>query len=95
MNDSTVPKFVKLFPDARMITSLWRHRKMTTGTCRAEALASRDRAPSTLAMLDCTMALEYSAEQEADAAQADATWKSQPFKEPTDGELYWIRQFGL
>ena len=95
MNDSTLPKFVKLFPDARMITSLWRYRKMTTGTCSAEALASRDRAPSTLAMLESTMALEYSAEQAADAAQADTTWKSLPFKEPTAGELTWIRQFGL
>ena len=92
MNESTVPKFVKLFPDVRMVTSLWRHRKMTTAACKAEALLTRDRVPSTLTMLDATMALEYSAELERDAATADSVWKSFPFKEPTPGELEWLRQ---
>ena len=92
INESTVPKFVKLFPDVRMVTSLWRHRKMTTAACKAEALLTRDKVPSTLTMLDATMALEYSAELERDAATADSVWKSCPFKEPTPGELEWLRQ---
>ena len=94
LRDSTVPKFVKLFPDSRMVTTMWRHRKMTTSACKAETLASRDKAPSTMSMLDATMALEYSIEQEADAAQADTTWKCCPFKEPNDNELTWVRQYG-
>ena len=94
LRESTVPKFVKLFPDSRMVTSMWRHRKMTTSACKAETLATRDKAPSTMSMLDATMALEYSIEQEADAAQADTTWKCCPFKEPNDNELKWVRQYG-
>ena len=57
LSDSTVPKFVKLFPDSRMITSMWRYRKMTASIRKAEALAPRDRDPSTLVILDATIAL--------------------------------------
>jgi len=92
INDSSVRKFVKLFPDVRMIVALWRHRKMTTGVCKMEALWSRDRVPTTWTMLDATMALEYSAEQEREAATADTVWKSMPFKEPSLGEREWLAQ---
>ena len=95
MNDSSVPKFQKTFPDSRMITALWRHRKMSTSACKTEVLLSRDKAPSTLAMLDATMALEYSTDQETDAGKADSSWKKCPFKEPSDLELEWVRQHGV
>jgi hypothetical protein len=93
--ESTVPKWVKTFPDSRMITNLWRHRKMSTEACMAEVLKSRDKVPSVISMLQATMSLEYTAELEVDAKHADSSWQKRPFKDPTPQELLWVRQYGI
>lgn len=95
MHFSTVPLFEKLFPDSRMITTLWRTRKMATQVAISEVSQSRDKAPGTVAMLQASMSLEYASQMEQDAVQAEIAWKACPFLPPSSGELDWVRQFAV
>lgn len=95
LHASSVPKFEKTFPDSRMVTTLWRTRKMTTENAKAEVLRTRDRAPPVLQMLDTTMALEYAAQLEADARWAETAWDKSPFLDPSQPELDWARQYAV
>ena len=95
MHKTTVPVFDKLFPDSRMVTTLWRTRKMTTVIAKEDVLATRDRAPAVISLLDATMALEYGATLEKEAQQSDLMWRRNPFKPASDAELEWVRQYAL
>ena len=92
---STKPIFEKIFPDSRMVTTLWMHRKMNSENAKAEVLLTRDKVPAVLSILASTMSLEYAATMEKDAILAEMNWKRRPFKVPSADELIWLRQFAL
>ena len=87
--------FKEIFPDSRMVASLWRTRKIATEAAMVQVLLTRDKAPSTLRMLEDTMSLEYVHRMESDVRTADATWKRCPFKPPSKAETEWARQFAV
>lgn len=95
MHESTVPVFQSIFPDSKMVMTLWRTRKLTTEVAKEDVLSTRDRAPTVIASLDHTMALEYASSMEKEAVASDLAWKKCPFKAPCDLELEWCRQFAV
>ena len=95
LHETSTPKWKKLFPDAKMVLSLWKTRKMTTEAAKVEVLMTRDRVPSVLTMLDDTMSLEYAERVRRESRAAEEGWKRNPFKEPLDKELEWVRQFAV
>jgi len=95
LHDSSCPKWTKIFPDAKMVLSLWRTRKMSTEAAKVEVLMTRDRVPSVLTMLDDTMSLEYADRVTRESVAAEEEWIRSPFKEPLSSELEWVRQFAV
>ena len=68
---------------------------MPTEAAKGEVLMTRDRVPSILTMLDDTMSLEYAERVRRESRPAEEGWKRNPFKEPLDKELEWVRQFAV
>ena len=95
LHDSNCKKFEAIFPDSKMVVSLWRTRKMSTEAAKVEVLMTRDRVPSVLTMLETTMSLEYAQRVEVEAKAAESDWQRKPFKTPSLGELEWVRQFAV
>lgn len=95
MHFSTAPIWESIFPDSRMVMTLWRTRKMSTSVAKEDVLHTRDRAPTVIQALDATMALEYGAEMDREVASADMAWKKCPFVQPCELELEWCRQFAV
>lgn len=95
MHHTTCPIWGDIFPDSRMVMTLWRTRKMSTEAAKAEVLCSRDKVPNLIQLLDTTMSLEYAAAMECDAAEADLSWKKNPFKPPSAAEVAWVKQFAV
>ena len=95
LHDTNNPKYESIFPDSKMVVSLWRTRKMSTENAKVEVLMTRDKVPSVLTMLEATMSLEYSQRMEIQAKAAENEWQRRPFKPPCSGELAWVRQFAV
>ena len=94
-HETTRPVFKDIFPDSRMVTTLWRTRKMSTEECRSDVLRTRDKVPAVIQMLDATLCLEYAHQLEKDAETANMNWRRCPFKPPSMLELEWVRQYAV
>ena len=95
LNQSSAPVFEKIFPDSRMVLTLWRTRKMCTETAKTEVLKTRDKVPAVIALLNATMSLEYQSRMDQDVAECESRWKRAPFRPPLDCELVWVRQYAV
>ena len=95
MHFSTCPVYKSIFPDSKMVITLWRTRKMCTESARSEVLLTRDRVPGVISMLDSTRSLEYCAEMDVQAGRAEEKWARQPFLAPSDSEREWVKQYAV
>ena len=95
MHFSTCPVYKSIFPDSKMVITLWRTRKMCTESARSEVLLTRDRVPGVISMLDSTRSLEYCAEMDVQAGRAEEKWARQPFLAPSESEREWIKQYAV
>jgi hypothetical protein len=84
---------VALGVKAAWVLGLWRLKKLTHETAKAELLLTRDRAPKWMLEVDAQQQLEVQDQLRRAQVEREATFAWQPLKEHVPQELEFLKQF--